>query len=485
MNLFPVLWSGRRRVAPLLFALATLIPLSGCTTGRGGSAENSPDTLRVAASGDPRSLDPAVLVDIYTFEMIENCFESLIRINAQSQPEPCLAEKWDVSQDGKTVTFHLRQGVRFHNGSLLTAADVKYSWERAVSPKTASPTAVNYLDGVVGLKEYVRGKSPEIAGVRVIDDATLTVTLDHARAFFFGMIAYPTNSVLCKAEVEANGGVVNEKNLAKIGTGPFVFEKRVLSQSVSFTANPNYWGDPPKLKRLFYPIFVNPDTAYNAYRTDKVDVFEAPVDRYAQDKQNPQIGPQYHLLPNANVRYLVMQPVKQPAFARTEVRKAFALAIDRATIRSVAAQGVATPADGFTPPELLPGQTPPPAIPYDPAQAKQLLAKAGYPNGKGFPTLTLSVIQGQKAAAKNSGNHSKQSQRQSRRHGKFAGAGAGPIFRGQQRGTDEFLYHRLARGLPGRARLPLHAACRRRESEPREIQQSAVRRALQPGGYGT
>ena len=400
MNWFPILWSGRRRVAPILFALATLFAFSGCTTGRSGSSGDSPDTLRIITPTEPHSFDPAVLTDIATYELLQNCFESLVRISADNKPEPALAEKWDISPDGKTYTFHLRKGVLFHDGKPMTAADVKFSWERAVNPKTASPSAVNYLDGVVGLTELAKGKRADLPGVKVIDDLTLAVTLDHARAFFPGMTAYPTNSVLSKAEIEANSGVVDEKILAKIGTGPFLFEKYNPGQSVSFVANPNYWGGAPKMKRLAYTIIINPQTAYDNFRTHKTDFYEATTQQYVQDKQNAEMAPQYHLSPSAYTSYLVMQRVNQPAFARPDVRKAFALAIDRDTILHVSLQDVMKRADGFTPPQLLAGQSSPPAIPYDPAQAKQLLAKAGYPDGKGFPTLTLNYVQGVPANTK-------------------------------------------------------------------------------------
>lgn len=394
MNVSSVVIFGGRRVAPLLFALATLFPLVGCTTGRGGSQSDAPDTLRIRSATEPRTLDPAVIVDADTGELLQNCCESLVRINADNQPEPALAEKWDVSPDGKTYTFHLRKGVTFHNGKPVTAADVKYSWERALSPQTKSPTAVNYLDGVIGIKNLSPDKPATLPGVVVVDDSTLTVTLDHARAYFPGMVAYPSNSVLCKAEVEANGGLVNEKNLGKAGTGPYIFEKYTPGQSVTFIANPNYWGGPAKMKRLTYSIIINPQTAYDDFRANKLDITSPSVQEYAQDRQNAALAPQYHLTPSAGVTYFVMQRVPQPIFAKTDVRKAFALAIDRDSIVRVAYQGVGQRADGFTPPQLLNGQSEPPAIPYDPAQAKALLAKAGFPDGKGFPTLTLTYVQG-------------------------------------------------------------------------------------------
>ena len=379
----------------LLFALAALFLSSGCTTGRGGGSESdTPDTLRIREATNPRSLDPAVANSIDQGELLQNCCEGLVRINADNQPEPALAEKWDISPDGKTYTFHLRKGVTFHDGKPMTAADVKYSWERALSPQTKSGVAVNYLDGVIGVKDVPKDKPAVLPGVKVVDDFTLTVTLDHPRAYFPGMIAYVSNDVLCKADVEANGGVVDEKILGKIGTGPFIFESYAPNQSVTFKANPNYWGGAPKLKGLFYSIITVPQTAYDNFRTNKLDILNPSVQEYTQDKQKSEYAALYHLSPVASVSYLIMQRVKEPAFAKTEVRKAFALAIDRDSIVRIAYQGVGQRADGFTPPQLLGGQSPPPPIPFDPAQAKALLAKAGYPDGKGFPSLTLTYIQG-------------------------------------------------------------------------------------------
>ena len=394
MNQLPVLISGRRRIALLLFALATLMILFGCTTGRGGSQSDAPDTLRIRSATEPRTLDPAVIVDADTGELLQNCCEGLIRINANNQPEPALAEKWDVSPDGMTYTFHIRKGVTFHNGKPVTAADVKYSWERALSPQTKSPTAVNYLDGVLGIKNLSPDKPATLPGVVVVDDSTLKVTLDHPRAYFPGMVAYPSNSVLCKAEVEANGGMVNEKNLGKAGTGPYIFDKYTPGQSVAFKANPNYWGGAAKMGRLIYSIIINPQTAYDDFRASKLDITSPSLQEYAQDRQNAALASQYHLKPIAGVTYLVMQRVPQPLFAKTDVRKAFAFAIDRDSLIRVAYKGVGQRADGFIPPQLQNGQSGPPAIPYDPAQAQALLSKAGFPDGKGFPTLTLTYVQG-------------------------------------------------------------------------------------------
>jgi len=173
--------SGRlsKRIAGAI-ALCLVLPIVvGCTTKgsqppANGTTDSAVQTLKIALNVEPTALDPARVQDLYTSELLMNCFEGLVRVDKNNAIEPALAERWELSPDGKTYTFHLRKNALFHNGRLLKAADVKYSWERAIAPQTASPVAANYLEGVVGLKESVSGKSPDLTGIKVVDDLTLS-----------------------------------------------------------------------------------------------------------------------------------------------------------------------------------------------------------------------------------------------------------------------------------------------------------------------
>jgi ABC-type transport system substrate-binding protein len=341
---------------------------------------------------EPTSLDPAKIPDLVTAELLLHSFESLTRYNDRNEIEPCLAEKWEISKDSLTYTFHLRSGVKFHNGREMVADDVKYSWERALSPKTASPVAANYLDGIVGLKEVTSGKRPDLPGVKVIDPHTVAVTLDRPRAYFPGMLSMPIDAIVCKEALAKTDGQMTTASF--VGTGPFAFEKYEPGKQITLKAFPGYWGGAPKLDHIEFPIILNPQTAYDNFVTGKVDIFvDVDTARYDQDHQAGKLTGEYRVFDYAEFAYLAMQEVKQPVFAKQAVRQAIGMAIDREQLLKVAYKGVGETATGVLPP-TMPNRGKTPTVPaFNPAKAKALLAQAGYPDGKGIPELNLSVIQ--------------------------------------------------------------------------------------------
>ena len=316
-------------------------------------------------------------------------YEGLVGFDEKNDIEPRLAEKWDISPDGKVYTFHIRQGVKFHNGRPLEAADFKYSWERALNPKTQSPTAATYLEAIVGAIDLANDKRADLPGVEVVDKQTLKVTIDRPRAYFLAQLTYPTAFAFAREVIEKNGGVIDEK--AMVGTGPFLFDALRRGQNIAFKANPDYWGGRPKLDGFEGWIYRDPRTAFDNYLTGKLDVSTSRISQYIEDREAGRRQNEYHIFPAATINFLVMNPVAKPVFAKKEVRKAFAMAIDRELIHKLAYKSVQgfDVANGLLPPGMLGAEPSPPPIPYDPAQARQLLAQAGYPGGKGFPTITL------------------------------------------------------------------------------------------------
>jgi ABC-type transport system substrate-binding protein len=385
-----------QRAAALVLGGTLALASPGCTTGRnqqkGQSANGSAGSkiLHAPLSFDPTSLDPARVPDIPSNELLSQIFEGLVRFNEHNQLEPALARRWEISPDGKTYTFHLRTGVKFHNGLPLTAADVKYSWERALAPATASGVAANYLDGVVGLKNVVSGRTADLKGVAAADVQTLRVTLDSPRAYFLSMLSYPTNYVVCRKVVEPNGGKVDEHAL--IGTGPFKFVSYQPGQSFQLTANPDYWDGKPPLDGIDCAIMVNNETAYNNFRSGQIDITGGDLERYTQDQAAGRMQGLYHVFPHAALDYIGLQERAQPLFKNRTIRRALLLAIDRDQILKTAYRGVGQVAEGVLPPDL-PGIGKLPAhVRCNPAQARSLLAQAGFPGGKGFPPLTFTLI---------------------------------------------------------------------------------------------
>lgn len=381
----------------------TALSLGGCTTGRkGGSSDSVPSpgggssVLREALLSELATIDPAKVNSVTDSEFVMETFEGLVRYDDKNQIEPCLAEKWEISPDGIIYTFHLRKGVKFTNGREVNASDIKYSWERALDPKTLSTVAPNYLDGVLGATDVVKGKRKDLAGVEIVDPMTIRITIDRPRAYFLGMLAYPSNFVVCREELAKTDGVMTDKSY--IGTGPFILDSYNPSRLITLKANANYWDGAPKLSGIERTLFLNPDTAYSNFEAGNIDITTGTRAHYAQDMAAGKFKEEYRLVPSANVSYLTLDPRKMPELTNKLVRKAFIMAIDRESILKVAYKGVGTIADGLLPPELQDIGPIPAHIPYDPKMAQQLLSQAGYPGGKGFPTIALIMPQNTPAA---------------------------------------------------------------------------------------
>ena len=374
-----------RSFAAILFAL---VILPGCSRHSPSGVGKS--VLRYPIGLEPLSLDPAVLNETPTLEMMQNVFEGLVTFDADNRVVPCLAEKWEISADGKVITFHLRRNVEFHNGRTFNADDVKWSLERSLRPETKSGVAANYLEGVLGAKEVTEGRRKDLFGITVFDPYTLSITLDRPRGYFLGSLVYPTGWILCREAISAAHGKVTSRSA--VGTGPFRFESMKGTKYV-LAANRTYWAGKPPLDRIERPIVKDPQVAHVMFENDEVDMCSVTPADFLNDQNNPALKPQLHVLPQAVVVFLAMHPRLQPVFNNVKVRRAIALSIDKDEIIRVASHGVWTRADDFLPPGV-PGSDPngPKQI-CDPAAAKKLLAEAGYPDGRGFPRLTLIFTQ--------------------------------------------------------------------------------------------
>jgi oligopeptide transport system substrate-binding protein len=380
-----------RRIFATCSILTAMALLYGCTRGKhtgsstGGSAKAA--TLRYPLTLEPATLDPACINETPTLEMLQNIYDGLVIFDENNRIVPNLAEKWEISPDGKTYTFHLRPDVRFHNGRQLTSADVKYSLERALWKETKSGVAGTYLAGISGCKEAATGARRDLPGVSTPDPLTVVIQLTGPRGYFLGELAYPTGWVVCREAIEKNGGVLDEK--ATVGTGPYTLASYRHGYGFVLTPNPSYWGEKPKVDRIERPIIRDSQTVHVRYENNELDMCsDSPAD-FLKDKSNPALRDQIHVMPSGLTTFLVMQPKRQPAFADRRVRRAIAMAINRDDVVKIASQGVWQRADSFLPPGFPGFNANFRKIPYDPDGARKLLAEAGFPDGKGFPNLTL------------------------------------------------------------------------------------------------
>src|SRR4030042_1537657 len=196
--------ANRLQILLLVLLICVLLPFSGCPLFERESPSLSipqEDTLVLFDTG-PLTLDPAISQEAGSHMYIMQIFSGLVAFDQDMNLVPDIAERWGTDNDGRTYTFYLREGVKFHNGDEVTASDFKYSWERACRPETKSPTAATYLNDIIGVKEMLAGETEEIEGIEVVGDYTLRVTIDSPKAYFLAKLTYPVVFVVDKANVK-------------------------------------------------------------------------------------------------------------------------------------------------------------------------------------------------------------------------------------------------------------------------------------------
>jgi peptide/nickel transport system substrate-binding protein/oligopeptide transport system substrate-binding protein len=360
-------------IRPFLSSVSTSI-LVGCLLA-GCSSSGAPSRHEIIDSRDqydPRSLDPALSTDVPTGRAVGYLFDGLTRFDPEARVEPGLAERWEVTPDGSTYTFHLRSGVRFHDGSPFTARNVARSWERALDPATRSGAA-QFLFPIRGAREFNAGTAKSISGISIRDDSTLVVTLAEPLAIFIKMLAMPVASIV-PDHPPANFGE------HPIGTGPWKLVEWKHDDYLLFAKNPAYFAGPAKADTLRARIIAEPSTGVAEFESGNVDILQIPATE-ASDWQEDESRKQMLMsTPALELVYIGINTTRGP-LADERVRQAinYAIDVDRIIERLIAGRG--TRAAGVIPPSLGGHDSTRKPYPYDPAKAKQLLAAAGHPNG--------------------------------------------------------------------------------------------------------
>ncbi len=402
----PVLLTRKSVLFASVISLVTLssgVVMSGCV-GRNAGGGKVTGVLRYALTAEPTTLDPALVTDGPTIDLLHNIYEGLVGWNDSNEVVPLGAEKWDVSADGKTYTFTLRSGVKFQNGKPVVAGDYAYAITRSLDPKLASPVALNYLDDIVGAKDFAAGKATTLAGVKVIDDTHIAITITAPRSYFLGKLTFPTAYALDKTEVEkgekVEGGAYTVTSANVVGTGPFKLGSYVRQGKVVLDANADYWAGAPKLKKIERPIILDAKTARNRYDAGQLDIVTLEKGDYERDKADAKVAGEIQTFGRAATFYLGLNQTHYAPFKDKRVRQAVAHAIDKDAIIKTVLLGINKRAEGVLP-EGLPGYDASfKGLPYDTAKASELLAAAGYPGGKGLPPLVLSFREKQTDLAK-------------------------------------------------------------------------------------
>jgi ABC-type oligopeptide transport system substrate-binding subunit len=358
---------------------------SGATTAEGG-AEAAEQVITVNWGTEPPSLDPGLATDVTSSNILLNIMDPLVKLDDDLNPVPNAAEKFETSEDGKTVTFTLRDDLKWTNGDPVTAQDFEYSWKRTVSPELGADYAYQFY-GIVGAQEYnsCDAKKDDCAalrdkmGVKAVDDKTLEVTLTTPQPWFIQQAAHHSFLAVNKKAVEQFGDKWTEP--ANIVTnGPFKLQTWQHNSRIDIVKDPNWRdADSVKLTRVNGRMISDGITAVQAFEAGEVDVlFQGlPPDEISRLKDTPE----YDLYPGLGTYYY---GVNVKNITDVKQRRAMALAIPRQSIIDNIAQQDQLPATGFTP-EGMPGfDTINPESPWLPAegdmeQAKQLMSEVASP----------------------------------------------------------------------------------------------------------
>ena len=334
---------------------------------------------------DPLTLDPAISGDATSHEYIVQLFSGLVRLDAHLEPVPDIAQRWEVSNDGRTYTFYLKRGVSFHNGREVKAEDFKYSWQRAADPATGSATAATYLGDIVGVREVLDGKSQEISGLRVIDDYTLQVTIDAPKSYFLSKLTYPTAFVVDRANVESGSKWWRSPN----GTGPFKLRQWEENNRLVLERNELYYD---KLAEIDFAVFhLWGGVPMNMYETGEIDVTSVSLSYI--DRVTDQAGPFYRELlitPELSFYYIGFNTT-QPPFDDVLIRRAFSQAVDKDKLVSLVFRDMVQGADGILPPGMPGFNQDLSGLSYDVNEAKQLIKESEYGDVSKLPAITITT----------------------------------------------------------------------------------------------
>jgi ABC-type transport system substrate-binding protein len=362
----------------LRFSLGVLVIAVLLLVLSGVSAQEN--VLRILSNADIRTSDPHIAYETETWPTSALFNMGLVRWNDENtEIVPALAESYTVTEDGLVYTFVLREGLLFADGSALTTEDVKWSFERLLNVQTASPTAYMFA-AISGTTAFQNGEATEVSGIQIVDDLTITFTLDLPVWSLMQRFALPPGFIVSQEGVAAAG---DQFGIQPLGAGPFMLESWQPGVIISGTRNPNYYmADSVFFDRFEMQLGVEPSVGILRMEAGEADIALdfVPNSEYPRIVSDPVLSTQ--LLQTAgfpNIDYVIFNVNIEP-FNNLDVRRAMSLAVDRSRLVQIL-NNRAVPAEGPIPPNVLGNNAELAAIAYDPDAARELLAGAGYPDG--------------------------------------------------------------------------------------------------------
>ncbi len=401
-----------KKILVLVCASLTVVMLSACgsKSGNKSGATKNNSTSKVISKvkkeivfnlgAEPKTLDPQLNDGSAGGNVINNMYEGLVRQDKSGKLIPAGATSWKISKDNLTYTFSLRKDAKWSDGKSVTASDYKYAWLRGISPSLAADYAYQfyYIKGAKAYN-YKKGKKADV-GIKILDKYTLQVTLSQPTAYFLGLTATGPYMPVRADMVAKNPDTWSQNPKDNISNGPFIMTKHKLNSEIILKPNPCYWDKANvKIQTIDFKMLVDLSTALVAYDNNKLSITGLPVQDIIKRKIE---DPTFHVLPMLGDYYYDFNINVKP-LNKIDVRKALSLAIDREKIVKNITKASQLPATGFVPFGIKNSSGKDfrkingdygVSITAKIKEAQTLLAKAGYPNGKGFPELTISYNTG-------------------------------------------------------------------------------------------
>jgi oligopeptide transport system substrate-binding protein len=355
---------------------------------------NRDGILHYGNGAEPQGLDPHVVTGVPENHIVRALFEGLAVKNPKTlEPEPGVAERWDISEDGTVYTFHLNPNARWSNGETMTASDYVWSWNRALHPDTGSLYAY-MLYPIVNSEAYSKREITDFTevGVKALDDHTLQVTLNAPTPYFLQLMDHYSTFAVHPETLLKHGKMTDRFTpWTRVGNivsnGPFTLEEWSLNRRIIIKKNEHYWDrDNVALNGVYFYPTENVISEERMFRAEQLHYTAVvPLDKIPDYRERPD-SPYVQAAYLGTYYYLVN--TDRPPVDNVLVRRALSYALDRDTLTRTVLQETAIPAYSITPPDTL-GYNPPRLFDYDPAKARELLAEAGYPNGEGWPGLEI------------------------------------------------------------------------------------------------
>lgn len=371
----------------MMMAICICFFLAGCT------AVERPDTVSYVLEAEPSRLDPAMTTALPENTTELQLFEGLTRLDDHNIPQPALAERWDISPDGKTYTFYLRDGITWSDGTPITAQEIEYSWKRVMNPDTASENAYMMFSIDKAEDYFNQQASAGEVGVRVLDDKTLEVRLKEPTSYFLNLTAFHCYYPVPQKLVEQKPDTWASDAEGMICSGPYRITKWNHSSEIGMVKNERYWDvKNVKLNYMTFPISDSQATRLTMVESNQANMTVEPPP--SEQERLEKLG-LYHIAPYLGAYYYVFN-VTMPPFEDIRVRKAFALAVERQDLITYIVRGKKEAAYAWVPPGITDTVTGKDfraeggdLLAEDATRARRYLKEAGYDAAHPLPEITL------------------------------------------------------------------------------------------------